>query len=390
MSEGGFFRRLHGATIRVQVPVILATIPLAAWLYGVTVAPMVMEVAMEGERSDARSAARDATMLLVWMLVACVGVATAGAALLLRGSVRAVVERMHHATRAIARGDFTHRIGDARGDELGRLASSIDTMAERLERLEQARRRLLACVSHELRTPLTIIRGHAYTLGRSERDALRLERLQLVESEAVRLGELIEDLVDASSLHAGSVRLRVERCDLVDVVARVADRFREEAAMRGLRIEQRCSQRAASVDGDPGRIEQLLDNLFANALRHAIAGTAIEVAISAGRGSAPRAVTVANRGPAIPRQLAERIFEPFVQGDGAHGRVGLGLAIAQGLAVAHGGLLTLASTGQGTGVVAFRLVLPAPDRHESRTAPLASQLRTAAAPPAPRLRAVES
>lgn len=222
MTGDGVFRRLHDATLRVQVPLVLGAVPLAACLYGVAVAPVVVEVAMDDAATSDRDAALEAMRLVVGMIVACVGVATAGAALLLRGSVRAVVERMRDATAAIARGEFTHRIGGGRSDELGSLATSIDTMAERLERLEHARRRLLACVSHELRTPLTIIRGYAYSLARSEPDPVRRDRLEMVEAEAARLGELIEDLMDASSLHAGSVRLRVERCDLEGLQFNVA------------------------------------------------------------------------------------------------------------------------------------------------------------------------
>jgi two-component system sensor histidine kinase BaeS len=369
VSEGTFFRRLHGTALRVQLPLVLATVPLAAAIYGLAVAPVIVDEAMAGASADAREAAQAAMALVVATMIGCVLVASLGAALLLRGSVRAVVERMHAATSAIADGDFAHRIGGERSDELGRLACSIDTMAERLERLEQARRRLLACVSHELRTPLTIIRGHAYTLARSERDAVRRDRLELVEEEAARLGELVEDLVDASSLHAGSVRLRVERCDLALLVDATVARFRDAATARGVRIEVRGVERPLPIDADPARVEQVLANVVANAVRHADHGTAIELQLAARRGAHPRFVTIANRGPAVPGELAGRIFEPFVQGEQARGRVGLGLAIAHGLASAHGGSLTLESSGVLSGVVEFRLMLPPPARLPRATEP---------------------
>ena len=131
-----FLRRLHDATIRVQVPLVLSSIPVVATLYGVALAPVAVEVAIADASTEALRAARTAMMVVVAMLVACVVVATVGASLLLRGSLRAVVERLHTATGAIAAGDFHHRIGSVRGDELGQLAAAIDTMAERLERLE--------------------------------------------------------------------------------------------------------------------------------------------------------------------------------------------------------------------------------------------------------------
>lgn len=373
MTERSFFRRLHGSALRVQVPLVLATIPAAALLYAVAVAPVIVDVAMADAGAPAQAAARTALLAVAATMVACVAVATLGAALLLRGSVRTVVERLLEATGAIAHGDFGHRIRSDRTDELGRLAGSIDVMAERLERLEEARRRLLACVSHELRTPLTIIRGHAFTLARREANAVRRERLELVEAEAVRLAELIEDLVDASSLQAGSVRLRIERCDLARLVESTASRFVEEAAMRGVALELRGVQRPIVVDADPARIEQVLSNLVGNAVRHANAGTAITVQVASRRGAAWRSVSVRNHGPAVTADLAERIFEPFVQGEGGTGRVGLGLSIAHGLAAAHGGALTLESTGNGDDAVEFRLTLPPPGRVDPAAASRAPQ-----------------
>lgn len=365
MSEGSIFRRLHGSAVRVQVTIVLAVIPIAALLYGVVATPVVVDVAMAGAPEHAQHAARASTRLAVGIVVLVVSLATIGASLLLRGSLRSVVEQLQTATMAVARGDFAHRVGSRRSDELGELARSIDTMAGRLERLEQSRRRMLACVSHELRTPLTIIQGHAFTLARREPDPVRRDRLELVQAEAARLAELIEDLVDASCLHAGSVRLRVERHDLAEIVRATARRFHEEAGVRGVQLVVAGDERAVPVDVDAARIDQLLANVLANAVRHADAGTRIVVTLSPGRGSNARAVIVENRGPAIPPAVASRIFEPFVQGNDRTGRVGLGLAIAHDLAAAHGGRLVLASRGEQDGVVRFRLELPAPCRSSS-------------------------
>jgi signal transduction histidine kinase len=226
-----------------------------------------------------------------------------------------------------------------------------------------------------LRTPLTIIRGHAFTLARRETSVVRRERLELVEAEAARLAELIEDLVDASSLHAGSVRLRIERCDLARLVASTSERFVEEAAMRGVAIDVRGVQRAVPIDADPARVQQVLANLLGNAVRHADAGSTIEVQVASRRGGHPRFVTVANRGPAVCASIAPRIFEPFVQGDGSTGRIGLGLAIAHGLAAAHGGDLTLESTGALSGRIEFRLALPSPGRLEPAPARASDRVR---------------
>lgn len=349
--------RLNDATIAVQLPLVLLAVPVITGLYGIALTPIVVDVALEEAAPGAIAAARDALRLVVVLMVACVVATTAAAAMLLRGSLRAAVARMQDATDAIARGDFRHRVASRRGDELGELARAIDTMAERLERLEQARRRLLACVSHELRTPLTIIRGHAYTLTRHERDVLRRDRLELIDAEAERLAALIEDLVDASSLHAGSVRLSVEPFDLVALARDQAERFTEEALQRGLRIRIRASRATVMAMVDPARLGQVLANLLANAVRHAEADGHVDVSIEAPDAGAC-AIVVANRGEAIPAELAIGIFEPFVQGAGRSGRVGLGLAIAHALMSAHGGSLTLDVDRAARGDVRFTCEVP--------------------------------
>jgi signal transduction histidine kinase len=360
---------LHAATIRVQVPVVLVAIPAVAALYGLVLIHGATVLAGDDAQPETVDAIAHALRVAVWSLVACVAAATGAAALLLRGSLRATVERIESATLAIADGTFSHRIRSGRQDELGRLAATIDTMAERLERLEQSRRRLLACVSHELRTPLTIIQGTAFTLARNEPDPDRRARLALVQDESAHLAALIEDLMDASCLHAGGVRLDVEPCDLGALVDATCARFEELARARGLAVVVSGAERRVLLDVDPIRFDQVLGNLLANAIRHAIPCSTIDVRVEA---SAARhgshEVVVANRGAAIAAGLRARLFEPFEQGEGG-GRLGLGLTIAHGLVASHGGELVLASDGTGDdGVVAFRVMLPVqrprPDRAE--------------------------
>jgi signal transduction histidine kinase len=332
--------RLHDATLRVQLPLVLAAIPTITALYAFAVVPVDTGPAV--------------------LLVASVAFATLAAGLLLRGSIRTTVEQLQGATDAIARGDFRHRIHSARADELGSLAASIDCMAERLERLEHARRRMLACVSHELRTPLTIIQGHAFTLARHECDVIRRERLELVQAEATRLAGLIGELVEAASLHAGGVRLRVERCDLVAILRDEVERFEDEAEHRDLRIELRAPARLA-LDADPMRVGQVVANLLANALRHAEPGSVLAVEADEDPGGMRR-VRVINRCEPIPADIAARVFEPFVQGSARSGSVGLGLAIVQALVDAHGGSVSLDAAAAATGLARFTILLPAPSR----------------------------
>ncbi|MCW2928901.1 MAG: integral rane sensor signal transduction histidine kinase [Thermoleophilia bacterium] len=350
---------LHSIAIRGQLHLVLATIPVSAVLVGFGVEPMLTDAVLSDGPAATEPRLHEAFSALLLLVIGVVGVGTAGASLLLRGSLRAVVEELTEATRAIARGDLAHRVDSPRRDELGALAGAIDAMAGRLEAIEDARHQLLACVSHELRTPLTIIRGHAFTLGRDEPEPARLARLELMQEEAARLALLIEDLVDTSSIRAGSIRLRTERVDLRELVQVSATRLHSAASDRDVCIEVRGDRRGCWIDADPDRIGQVLANLLANAIRHATAGSAVRVTCRQ-RGDSEVVVAVSNVGTAIAPADAARIFEPFEQGGRACGRLGLGLAIARGLALAHGGRLVLADPdAAATGDVRFELVVPA-------------------------------
>ena len=354
--------RLHDAAIRVQLPIVLAAVPVTTAVYALAVVPIATEVALSNPSSSAHADAAFAVRIAVALLVVSVAVATGAAALLLRGSLRATVQRLQAATDAVARGDFQHRVASGRSDELGALAASIDVMAERLQHLEHARRRMLACVSHELRTPLTIIQGYAFTLARHEHDVVRRDRLELVQAEATRLAGLIEDLVEAASLHAGGVRLRVERCDLAQLVREQVERFEEEAAMRELRLEVVASRGPVPADVDLHRIGQVLTNLLANAVRHAAPGSAVSVTVDARRGG-PCAIVVENRCEPMSEDVVEHAFEPFVQGAARTGSVGLGLAIVQAIVVAHGGRVQLDAAAARAGIARFTVELPPASRH---------------------------
>ncbi len=351
---------LHGLAIRWQLALVLSLVPIVAALHGVWIAPLVVDVAMADATLQARAHAVLAARVAVVVTVALVAIASAAAAMLLRGSIRTVVDQLAAATRAIAAGELGYRVDSRRRDELGQLAGAIDSMAERLQRLEQARRRVLACVSHELRTPLTIMQGHAFTLARDEPCALRRDRLELVQSEAMHLARLVDDLVDASSAHAGGLRLARERCDLVDVVARQLERHQVVAADRGVELRASIRSQRIDADVDPVRIAQVVDNLLANAIRHAPAGTQVAVRLAITR-RGDRVLVVDNRCDPIATRVLDSMFEPFAQGgDGRSGSLGLGLAIVAAIAEAHGGSVRVDRQRAALGQARLTVTLPAP------------------------------
>ena len=288
--------------------------------------------------------------------------------------------------------------------EVGRLGRSINTMLAQIEsafhdreeseeaavQSEERMRRFIADASHELRTPLTAIRGFAEyyrqrggVAGHGEGGSLNPEDLdrimQRVESEASRMGVLVEDLLLLARLD----QQRPVEHQPVDLLVLAADAVQDTRMIAPDRPVQLTVEpgRAFLVLGDEARLRQVIGNLMANALTHTPDGTPVEVRLGSGFlsgtplharrpvPSVPAAVLeVADQGQGLTPEQAQRVFERFYRADQARNRKsggsGLGLAIVSALVAAHGGTATVDSApGQGA---TFRVTLPlAPDTGEA-------------------------
>ena len=263
--------------------------------------------------------------------------------------------RLSHAADEIAAGNYAVEMPDVpRGDEIGHLADRFGDMASRLAEAEELTRNFLMSVSHELRTPLTAIQGHVAALreGVFDDPETREFSLEVVATEAERLGRLVGDVLDLAKLDANRFTVLREEVDMEQLVDRAYAAFGEEARRRAIDYRKEIDARPVIVtDGD--RVLQIISNLLANAFKWTAEGGTIELALSAANGSV--AVDVSDDGPGISREERERIFRPFWSRDG--GGTGLGLAIARELANALGGRIEVQSEpGEGS---RFRLVLPA-------------------------------
>jgi signal transduction histidine kinase len=228
-----------------------------------------------------------------------------------------------------------------------------------LRELDRLKTELLSTVSHELRTPLGSIKGYATTLLTHERRLRREERrefLEIIDSEADRLRELIENLLDMSRLEAGV--LRIDRAPvLLRPVAEEATRKLQLAAPGHTVVL------AWPVDepvlADSRRIYQVLQNLLSNAVKYSPDGGRIELVAEVG--ARELVVSVRDTGLGMPRGELDRIFDRFhrIGGERAQriGGTGLGLAICKGLVEAHGGRIWAESEGEGKGST-FRFTLP--------------------------------
>jgi len=229
--------------------------------------------------------------------------------------------------------------------------------AESLERgtrdaVERARRdtaeELIDVLAHDLRTPLTPLRGHLDLIRRIARHEGRQDYLRHVadaDAALQRLTRLIAEMLDTSRLDKGLFTLDVEPVDLAALARETADLLR--ASEVEIRVQ---APDALPIEGDPRCLRQALENLLSNALQHSPPRTPVHVTVETERreDGGRAVVSVRDAGPGIPPALLPTLFERFARGSHSTG-LGLGLYLAQGIAAAHGGTLTVAShRGAGT------------------------------------------
>jgi len=301
------------------------------------------------------------------LMIGVVVVAAAGllAWALVRVELRPL-RRIEDTAAAIAAGDLSRRVevADPR-TEVGSLGESLNAMLAQIERAFEERRasearlrRFVADAGHELRTPLTSVRGYAelYRRGGAERPADLATIMSRIESEAARMGVLVDDLLMLAKLDQGRP---LERRP-VQLSALVSDLATDHALLHPQwPLEQRVAPGIA-VLGDELRLRQAVGNLLANARMHTPPGTRVTVSLEAGDGQA--VVEVADTGPGVPAEVMGRVFERFFRADPSRARAsggsGLGLSIVAAIAEAHGGRVEAHSAAGGG--AAFRIVLPLP------------------------------
>jgi signal transduction histidine kinase len=297
------------------------------------------------------------------------GVLVVGMALIafvIFGPVRKRLRHVQDAAERLGGGDLAARAPADGGDEVAAVARSFNRMAEELtaraaalDASDKARRQLLADVSHELMTPLTAMRGYVETLSMPE---LRIDSetgrryLSIVTEETHRLERIIGDLLELARLEGGGGALRHEPVDIRSVFERVAARHERETAERGIGLLRNVADGTPSLVGDPDRLEQALQNLAANALRHTDRGGTITLEAAPAAGGVQ--LRVRDTGPGIADAHLPLIFDRFYKVDAARkqsGGSGLGLSIVKAIVERHGGTITAYNQ---SGAV-FEIFLPA-------------------------------
>lgn len=285
------------------------------------------------------------------------------------------LDRMTDVAAEIGRGDLSRRVPDTdESTEAGKLGAALNRMLGQIEeafeersRAEDKLRQFVADASHELRTPVATVRGYAelYRSGGLSEESDLDDAMRRTEQEAVRMGDLVEDLLQLARLDQG----RALASEPVDLSALIEDAAADARAVEPGRAVTAHGDGPVVAAGDESRIRQVIANVVGNALVHTPPGTAVELRTST-RDSFG-VLTVTDHGPGMTPDVAAKAFERFYRADPARSRhqggSGLGLAIVQATVLSHGGTVRLdTSPGNGTTV---RIELPLASRPAHRFDP---------------------
>ena len=299
--------------------------------------------------------------LISLILSACV-------ALLLSRSISHPLAQITRASEEMARGNYKQNISLRSRDEIGRLASAFNAMADQVSLSHTTLRDFLANVSHELKTPLTSIQGFSQAMvdGTIKDPAEFAEAGRIINDEADRMRHLVEDLLYLSKIESGQIKMEKQPVDLENILHACVRKFERRVAESDLTVALDVGP-LPNVSGDAHKLEQVFSNLLDNAVKHTPAGGKIRVQARGNSDGSPRhspnsnasghssaalgaCVSVHNTGSVIPPEDRDKVFERFYQVDKSRAKVGegsgLGLAIVKEIVVAHGGTVAVKSAAE--------------------------------------------
>ncbi len=322
----GFSNLLNSPTLTVGTPIISN---------GKVIGALLLHSPVEG---ITQATTQGFYLLAISMLAALVLAIVLS--VLLSLSFTKPLKKMRNSALRLADGDYSAKTGVKQKDEIGELAGEIDILSEKLEtasheseRLLQLRQDFVANISHELRTPVTVIRGSLEALCEgvvSEPEKVKEYHCQMLD-ESIFLQRLVDDLLDLSRLQNTDFKIEmceINICEVLDDAVRTAKHLAEQ---KGITIAQEQDMQICTIQGDYGRLRQMLMIILDNAVKFSPAGSEIAVSLR------NKTITVKDKGPGIPKEDLPYIFDRFykTKSAGNIGGTGLGLSIAKQIAERH-------------------------------------------------------
>ncbi len=273
--------------------------------------------------------------------------------------VRSLVEPLTsivHTTRLIAGGSYGTQIEKKYDDEIGELIDAINDMSLKVKQSETTQSEFISSVSHELRTPLTAINGWAETIQSGEiRTPNEFHKgMEIIISEARRLTNMVEELLEFSRMQDGRFTLSVERLDLKSELEDAVYTYQEFFRKEGITLEyQECKDEMVLISGDPERLRQVFCNLLDNAAKHGGSGKRIDVSLD--RDSTDAVLRIRDYGPGIPPEELPQVKMKFYKGSSKARGSGIGLAVCEEIVQRHEGILDVDNAPGGGCLVTVRL-----------------------------------
>ncbi len=246
--------------------------------------------------------------------------------------------RLRDAAEQVAAGKLETRVRVKSKDEVGRVGLAFNHMAGQLQRQEGLRKQMVADIAHELRTPLSVMQINLEAMA-DELLPSSPEEMDRLHLEVLRLSRLVEDLRLLSLADAGTLQMRHDRLDANALVENAVQRMKSQAEARSVILEASIANKPAPITGDEDKLQQVLANLIANALRFTPSGKRVMVSTQVNRRQVM--LRVGDEGPGIDPADLPDLFERFYKGDRSRSRnesgSGLGLSIVKQLVELHGG-----------------------------------------------------
>ena len=273
--------------------------------------------------------------------------------------VRSIVEPVAEITetaKRISTGSYGVQIEKKFDDEIGDLTDAINDMSLKISQSEKMKNEFISSVSHELRTPLTAINGWAETIMHGEvRDSSDVKKgMGIIVSEARRLTNMVEELLEFSRIQDGRFTLSVEPMDIKAELEDAVYTYREFFRREGIELNHTdCEDEFPPISGDPERLRQVFCNVLDNAAKHGGSGKRIDTAIFPQNDQV--VITIRDYGPGIPEDELPHVKYKFYKGSSKARGSGIGLAVCDEIVTRHGGILEIGNAEGGGCIVTIRL-----------------------------------